>query len=62
MINGHFQYQVGEIFSFKFELAIKGILVLTINWGKKNSVMNLIINNILNTIEFLLKNDKLHTH
>jgi hypothetical protein len=30
MINGHFQYQVREIFSFKFELAIKGILVLTI--------------------------------
>jgi hypothetical protein len=26
----HFQYHVGEIFSFKFELAIKGILVLTI--------------------------------
>jgi hypothetical protein len=42
------QYQVGEVFSFKFELSMKGIvsvLVLTII-EKKNSVMNLIIDNL----------------
>ncbi len=31
MIDGHFQYQVGEVFCFKFELAIKGILTTSVD-------------------------------
>jgi hypothetical protein len=30
MIHGYLQYQVGEVFSFKFELAIKGILITSV--------------------------------
>ncbi len=57
---GEVQYQVGEVFSFKFELAIKDILITSVDqlFEKEYSVMNLIINNLLDAIEFLLKNDK----
>jgi hypothetical protein len=46
------QYQVREVFSFKFELAIKGnsLLVLSICWEKNKLFINLIIHNLLDAI------------
>jgi hypothetical protein len=51
------QYQVGEVFSFKFELAVKGILITTVVHllRKKNSFMNPIIHNLLDAINLLGK-------
>jgi hypothetical protein len=42
------QYQVGDVFSFKFELSIKGIVIISVDQllRKKNSFMNLIIDHL----------------